>query len=83
MGIHRVDDISFDAGQLMQAERTSKYDHLGGGNQRAVLAGEDLHALGGGVGPLVELARQVFHGEGGFIFCQDQRVAGRVDLWLR
>ena len=43
-------------------------DDLGGINRGTFLAGKDLHALGGGIRALVELARKVFDGEGGFVF---------------
>ena len=37
------------------------------GNEGAFFSGEDLHALGSGVGALVELAGEKFDSEGGFV----------------
>ena len=53
----------------------------------AVLAGEDLDALGGGVGALVELAGQVLDGEGVFVGseCRVREVSstcGSDRMWL-
>ena len=70
MGIDGVDDVGFDGGDFVGGEFAFEDDDLGGVNRGAFLAGEDLHALGGGVGALVELAGKILDGEGGFVFAR-------------
>ncbi len=88
MGIHGVDDVGFDAGDFVGGEGAGENDDLGGGDGGAFLAGEDLDALGGGVGALVELAGQVFDGEGVFVGaeCKVREMSstcGSARMWLR
>ena len=81
MGIDGVDDVVFDARDFIGGKRAFEDDDLGGENGGAFLAGEDLDALGGGVRALVELAGQVFDGEGGFVFAE--REGGGYVIHLR
>ena len=75
VGIHGIDDEGLDSRQLVRTQHAAENDDLGRDDERAVLAGENLDALGGGVGALVELAGKVFHGEGG-LGCGQREVRG-------
>ena len=46
------------------------------------MLGEDLDTLGGGVGALVKLTREKFHGKGGLICCELKGIASGFDLGL-
>jgi len=63
-GLHRVDDVLFDLGHLGLGQAALQQVDLGGAHQRALALADELDALGGGIGPLVELAGQVLHREG-------------------
>ena len=77
-GVHHVvlDGIN---GGLVQSAR----DHidLGGAHGGALALADELHALAGGVGALVKLARQEFDGKDGAIAC-GELVVGHIDLGL-
>ena len=59
--LYRVDEVAADLVQLLLSEPAAQQVHLGVGDQGAVHPGHELDALGGGVGPLVELPRQGLH----------------------
>ena len=61
--LHRVDEVVLDLVKLFGGHAAQKADDFGGGHSRALPLGQQLHTLGGRVGPLVVLAGQVFHGE--------------------
>ena len=82
MGVDGVDDVALDAGEVIGGKTAGEDDDLGGGDERAFLAGEDLDALRGGVGALVELAGEVFDGEGGLVFAEGEGGGSQVDLGL-
>ena len=67
--LHGVDDVFFDLGNLRVGQRPIQRPDLRRADQRPLAPGDDLDALGRGVGPLVELTGQVLHGEdrGGFV----------------
>ena len=77
-GVHHVvlDGIN---GGIVQSAR----DHidLGGAHGGALALADELHALAGGVGALVKLARQEFDGKDGAIAC-GELVVGHIDLGL-
>ena len=83
MGIDRIDDIVFDRCDFVIGKAPFQHDHLGGKNRRALLAGEDLHALSGGIGALVELPRKVFHGKSSLIFTHGEGGGGLIHLGFR
>ena len=62
-GLDRVDDILFNLRDLRLGELAVQRVHTCRTHQRPVPPGEDLDALGGGIGPLVELAGQILHRE--------------------
>ena len=66
-------------GGLVQGARD--YIDLGGTHDRALALADELHALAGGVGALVKLARQEFDGKDGAIAC-GELVVGHIDLGL-
>ena len=77
-GVHHVVLDGIDGG-LVQSAR----DHidLGGAHGGALALADELHALAGGVGALVKLARQEFDGKDGAIAC-GEFVVGHIDLGL-
>ena len=77
-GVHHVVLDGIDGG-LVQSAR----DHidLGGAHGGALALADELHALAGGVGALVKLARQEFDGKDGAIAC-GELVVGHIDLGL-
>ena len=77
-GVHHVVLDGLDGG-LVQVAR----DHidLGGAHGGALALADELHALAGGVGALVKLARQEFDGKDGAIAC-GEFVVGHIDLGL-
>ena len=77
-GVHHVVLDGIDGG-LVQGAR----DHidLGGAHGGALALADELHALAGGVGALVKLARQEFDGKDGAIAC-GELVVGHIDLGL-
>ena len=62
--LHRVDDILFDLLHLGVGQRALQQVDLGRTDQRPLALADELDALGGRVGPLVELAGQVLHRKG-------------------
>ena len=77
-GVHHVVLDGIDGG-LVQSAR----DHidLGGAHGGALTLADELHALAGGVGALVKLARQELDGKDGAIAC-GEFVVGHIDLGL-
>ena len=59
--LYRVDEVAADLVQILLSEPAAQQVHLGVGDQGAVHPGHELDALGGGVGPLVELPWQGLH----------------------
>ncbi len=64
-GIDRVDQVGLDALQVFSRGAADDV-RAGGTDDGAFPSPDDLEALRGGVGALVELTRQEFHGEGDF-----------------
>ena len=64
-GLHGVDDIAADAGNVLRREVPIEGIDPGGAHQGPLPLGEQLDTLGRRVGPLVKLAGEVFHGEEG------------------
>ena len=62
-GFHRVHQIGLDFVHLFRGEAALNGDDTGGEDLGALLLGQELDALGGGVSPLVILAGEVLHGE--------------------
>ena len=62
-GFHRVYQVPLDLLKLLVADLTLQADDLGGKHRRPLPLGEQLHALSGGVRPLVVLAGQVLCGK--------------------
>ena len=60
-GLHRVNDIFLDLSQLFVGQSALQQVDLGGADQRALALADELDALGGRIGALVELAGQVLH----------------------
>ena len=77
-GVHHVVLDGLDGGFVQSAR-----DHidLGGAHGGALALADELHALAGGVGALVKLARQEFDGKDGAIAC-GELVVGHIDLGL-
>ena len=61
--LHGVDDILADGGDLLIGQLAGQHIDLGGADQGTLTLGDDLDALGSGVGPLVKLTGQRFHSE--------------------
>ena len=59
--LHRVDEITLGAGQVVLGQSTGQYIDGGSPDGGPFAAGEHLNTLGAGVGPLVVLARQGLH----------------------
>ena len=79
-GLDGVDDVFFQRGEVFRREVAGQDIDLGGAHGRPLPLGEDLDALGGGVGPLVKLARQILHGKD--LALGVQRIGDEVDLRL-
>ena len=62
-GFHGVDDILLDLGHLLGGQSALQQVDTGRAHQRALALTDELDALGGRVGALVELAGQVLHGK--------------------
>ena len=62
-GLHRVDDVFLDLSHLLIGQGAFQQVDAGRAHQRAVALADELDALGGRVGALVELAGQILHGE--------------------
>ena len=62
-GLHGVDDILLDGGDVLRGQVAVQGIDLGGADNRALALALELDALGGGVGPLVKLAGQGLHGK--------------------
>ena len=62
-GLHRVDDVLLDLGHLLVGQGAFQQVDAGRAHQRAFTLADELDALGGRVGTLVELAGQVLHGK--------------------
>ena len=65
--LHGVDEVAAHLIQLRRADGGQEDVHRGGLHQGAVHPGQQLHALGAGVGALVKLAGQGFHGQQGAV----------------
>jgi len=63
-GLHRVDDVLLDLCHLLLGQGTLQQVDAGRAHQRALALADELDALGGRIGALVELAGQILHGEG-------------------
>ena len=66
-GLHRVDDVMLDLLHVFRRQFAGEQVYLGGAHGRTVPLGHQLDAGPGGVCPLVELAGQILHGEGGVV----------------
>ena len=62
-GLDGVDQLGCDAAAQVAVHLAKERVDHGAGHARAALAGEQLQALRGGIGALVELSGQVFDGE--------------------
>ena len=81
---HWVDQVVLDFFEAVRADFAGQAVDGGGPDERAVLLGEELDALGGGVGPLVVLPRQRFDREdGGSGLCRGLLVMGDVAVRFR
>ena len=80
--LHRVDDILLKLRNFRLREVAVQGVDLGGADQGTLALGDNLDTLGGGVGPLVELTGQGFHGKN---ICAGQgyAFAGGIQLGLR
>ncbi len=61
--LHRVDHVLLDARDIRFGQLARQDVHRGGAHVRALALGQQLDALGRGIGPLVELAGQVLRRE--------------------
>ena len=61
--LHGVDHVVLDGGERLVAAGALDHVELGAAHRGALALGDELHALGGGVGALVKLAGQRLHGE--------------------
>ncbi len=66
-GLHRVDDVLFDALHVLLAERSFQRIDRRRAHLRTLALAYQLHALRRGVSPLVELPRQILHRKDGRI----------------
>ena len=80
--LHGVDDVLLDGGDVSLGESTLQDVDLGGADGGAVALALELDALGGGVGPLVELTGQRLHGEDRRSLGVGQGVGDGVQLGL-
>ena len=62
-GLHRIDDVFLDLSHLLIGQGAFQQVDAGRAHQRTVALADELDALGGRVGALVELAGQILHGE--------------------
>ena len=62
LALNGVDEVLFDAGQILLAYTFYSID-IGALDEGALLLGEELNTLGGAVGALVVLTREVGHGK--------------------
>jgi len=82
VGVYRVDEVGLNGGEFFLGDLAFENDDASGGDEGAVFSGENLDALGGGVGALVELAGEEFDGEGGFVCGEGEFVGSGFDLGL-
>jgi len=73
--------VGFYFGDVVGGEFAVEDDDFCGGDER-FFGGENLDALGGGVGALVKLPGKVFDGEFGFAFGEMEVTGDRGDLWF-
>jgi len=73
-GLHRVDDVLFDLCHLLLGQGTLQQVDTGRANQRALALADELDALGGRIGALVELAGQVLHSKGNALEFRQLRI---------
>jgi len=76
--IHRVDQVGLHAGEVGRGEIAAHDVGAGGGDDGALPSPDDLEALGGGVGALVELPREELDGEGGLAGGEREGALGDV-----
>ena len=79
--LHGVDEVGLDARDVLLAELSREQVDAGGAHGGPLALGENLDALRGRVGALVELAGQVLNGKGRIGL--RQLVVGEVELGLR
>ena len=80
-GLHRVYDVFLYLSQLLPGQLAVEQVDLGAAHLGPVGLGDYLDALGGGVGPLVELAGEILHGKDLSAFCTQLR-ADHIQLGL-
>ena len=80
--VHRIDDMLFEGSKLIVGNVAGQDIHPGGANERTGAARNELHALCGRIGPLVELAGQILGGEHRAVGSRKLKI-GHVDLRLR
>ena len=82
VGIYGVDDVGFDGIEIRGGQLAIKDDDAGGKNGGFIFPSENLDALGGGIGALVELTGEIGVGEGGFVFLKVKGGGCDIDLRL-
>ena len=73
-GLHRVDNVLLDLCHLLLGQGTLQQVDTGRANQRALALADELDALGGRIGALVELAGQVLHSKGNALEFRQLRI---------
>ena len=73
-GLHRVDDVLLDLCHLLLGQGTLQQVDTGRADQRALTLADELDALGGRIGALVELAGQVLHSKGNALEFRQLRI---------
>ncbi|SCH94436.1 Uncharacterised protein [uncultured Faecalibacterium sp.] len=73
-GLHRVDDVLLDLCHLLLGQGTLQQVDTGRADQRALALADELDALGGRIGALVELAGQVLHSKGNALEFRQLRI---------
>ncbi|VWL96079.1 Uncharacterised protein [Collinsella intestinalis] len=81
-GLDRVHHVALDSVEVLGGKIAGEQVDLCGANGGALALGDQLHALGGGGGALVELAGQRLDGEDGRAGLLGELVIGEVDLRL-
>ena len=82
-GIDGIDEVGLDAREIFVGDVPAEHVDERGGDQRAFLAREHLHALRRGIRALVKLPGQIFHGENLVVRAARKRVFENVvDLRL-
>ena len=82
MGVDGVDEIFLEGVEFVCRDRALQNDDVCRANEGPLFPGEDLHALGGGVGALVELAGEEFDSEGSFVAGDGKLGACELNLGL-